>query len=96
MPTDRVLVNFRLPKDLVDLIDRAAGQSGLNRTEWVSSTLAVAVREGLKGAALAVAAGVSGVRIDGCAHPRHRRVWGAQGLVCGDCGTVLERTRQGA
>lgn len=96
MATDRTLVNFRLDRQLVEQIDQAAARAGLNRTEWVASTLAVACREGLAAAALAVAAGATGVVIDGCPHPKNQRSWRSPGLVCTRCLTVLERTRQGA
>lgn len=102
----RTLVNFRLPITLVAEMDRAAQLAGLNRTEWVISTLTVACREGLRQAALAVAAGATGARlpgappasssIDGCPHPRHRRQWNNAGQVCLECGHVVQRTYKGA
>jgi hypothetical protein len=94
--SDKTLVNFRLPRGLLEEMDAAARAAGLNRTEWVISTLTIACRDGMRAAALAVAAGATGVTIDGCPHPKHRRAWRAPGLVCEVCLTVLERTRQGA
>lgn len=108
MTTPRILVNFRLAGELITAIDAAASRAGLNRTEWVTSTLTLAARAELEGRAMAVAAGVpaseftapewSGTRvvIDGCAHPKSARGWLGEGLVCMLCRTVLERRRQGA
>lgn len=93
---ERVLVNFRIARQLLDEIDAAAARAGLNRTEWVASTLTVACREGAHAAAVAVAAGAAGCIVEGCAHPKHLRAWRPLGLICGHCLTVLERTRQGA
>lgn len=95
-PQPRQLVNFRIPVELVERIDAAAARSGLNRTEWVVSTLTLACRQELSTAALAVAAGAAGCIVEGCAHPKHLRAWRPLGLVCGQCLTVLERTQQGA
>lgn len=104
--SDKVLTNFRLPQPLLADIDRAAQAAGLNRTEWVISTLTVATREGLRAAALAVAAGATGAQLgdrrpdyaglEGCAHPKHRRAWEPDGLTCRVCGTVLQRAYKGA
>jgi hypothetical protein len=97
----RILTNFRLPAELIKDIDRAASLAGLNRTEWVISTLTVATREGLRAAALAVAAGATGSKVgfgalEGCAHPKHRRAWRDEGLACLECGTLLHRKYRGA
>lgn len=99
--TKKVLVNFRLLPDLVGLIDQAAARAGLNRTEWVVTTLTVAARGEVERTARAVAARVPAAqvpngRIDGCAHPKAFRAWLADTLCCLQCRTVLERRRQGA
>lgn len=95
--SDKVLVNFRLPPELVEAIDGAAARAGLNRTEWVKSTLTVAARGELERTGRAVAARVPpGAMGDGCPHPKHLRRWDGQRLVCQVCEVVLERARQGA
>jgi hypothetical protein len=99
----KVLVNFRLPPSLVEAIDQAASRAGLNRTEWVASTLTMAAREVAESTARAAAARVPGAdfpppgMVVGCGHPKSRRARAADGtLWCMDCRTVLERQRQGA
>ena len=106
MTTDRTLVNFRLPRSLLAEVDAAAARAGLNRTEWVASTLTLAARAELEATVRSVAAGAGGalvatpnghhLLVDGCPHPRSRRHWSARGLVCQECRTVLEPARQGA
>lgn len=105
MTTDpkKTLVNFRLPPELVEAVDDAARRAGLNRTEWVTTTLTMAARAEGERTARAVAARVPAaqlpnqrVAIEGCAHPKGYRVWGDAGLCCLLCQTVLERRRQGA
>lgn len=91
------LVNFRLPPELVEAVDAAASRAGLNRTEWVKSTLTMACRAEATRTGQAVAAHVPpGALGDGCHHPKHLRRWDRQGLLCQVCGFVLERARQGA
>lgn len=100
----KTLVNFRLVPDLVEQIDAAAARAGLNRTEWVTTTLTMAARTELEGRTRAVAARVPAAqlpvadgRLDGCAHPKGQRAWVADGqLVCLDCGTTLQRIHKGA
>lgn len=99
----KVLVNFRLAPHLVEAIDAAAGRAGLNRTEWVGSTLAMAARRETEDTATAVAArvpaarlGVPDGRVDGCEHPKAMRAWVEAGLVCLKCRTILQRQSKGA
>lgn len=93
----KVLVNFRLPPELVDQVDAAAARAGLNRTEWVKSTLTMAARGELERTTKAVAARVPpGALGDGCHHPKHLRRWDRQGLLCQVCETILERASKGA
>lgn len=98
----KVLVNFRLPPALVEAIDQAASRAGLNRTEWVASTLTMAAREMAEATARAAAVRVPAADVPpgvvvGCGHPKSRRARAADGtLWCMDCRTVLERQRQGA
>lgn len=104
-PPAKTLVNFRLLPDLLEAIDAAAALAGLNRTEWVTSTLTIAARQELGLVTVSVAAKVppaalaeairQGV-VDGCPHPKHLRHWERRGLCCQVCGSVLERRRQGA
>lgn len=97
MSSDKQLVNFRLPPELVEAVDAAAARAGLNRTEWVKSTLTLACRAEGQRTGQAVAVRVPpGALGDGCSHPKHLRRWDRQGLLCQVCETVLERTRQGA
>lgn len=58
--SDRTLVNFRLPRALLAEIDAAAARAGLNRTEWVASTLTLAARAELHATVQSVAAGAGG------------------------------------
>lgn len=93
----KTLVNFRLMPDLVEAIDAAAARAGLNRTEWVTSTLTMAARAEVNRTGQAVAVRIPpGALGDGCHHPKHLRRWDRAGLVCQVCEVVLERARQGA
>lgn len=97
MSSDKQLVNFRLPPELVQAVDDAAARAGLNRTEWVKSTLTLAARSELERTGQAVAARVPpGAMGDGCHHPKHLRRWERQGLICQVCEVVLERASKGA
>lgn len=102
--TEKVLVNFRLPPELVEQIDAAASRAGLNRTEWVKTTLTMESRRELEGRTRAVAARVPAATLpasqqatgQGCPHPKHLRAWLPDGLTCSECMTVLQRVSKGA